>query len=156
MRASQSLRHLLARLAVQQLAAQQQVRVFECRFDVLDAATRVCRDVAVPSGTSPPGDSRRWVRLVGEPDPTGCPADKFGDLAVVPDSATVQHDDALAQGLDVLGLMGGQDHDQRSRDLREYGPQRDALFRIDSGGRLVQDEHRRRPEQGLRQRTRRR
>ena len=114
MRASQSLRHLLARLAVQQLAAQQQVRVFEGRFDVLDATTRVCGDVAVPSGTSPPGDGRRWVRLVGEPDPTGGPADQFDDLAVIPDPATVQHDDALAQGLDILGLVGRQEHDGRS------------------------------------------
>src|SRR6266542_1061194 len=119
---------------------------------MLDAVTRVRGDVAVPSGAGPPGDGRRRVGPVGEPDPTGGLADEFGDLAVVPDPATIQHDDALAQGCDVLGPVGGQDHDRRARELREHGTQRDELFRVDAGGRLVEDQHRRRPEQRVRQR----
>jgi hypothetical protein len=43
-----------------------------------------------------------------------------GDRAVVADPTKVQHDDALAQGRDVLGLVGGRDHDRRTCDLREY------------------------------------
>ena len=109
-------------------------------------------DVAVPSGAGPPGDGRRRVRLIGEPDPAGGPADEFGDLAVVPDPAAVQHHHALAQGRHVLGLVGGQHHDRRTGDLREHGTQRDPLFRVDAGGRLVQDQYRRRSEQCLRQR----
>ena len=58
--------------------------------------------------------------VVGEPDPTGRLADEFGDRAVVPDPTLVQHDDAFAQGRDVLGLVDGKDHDRRTRDLREY------------------------------------
>ena len=48
--------------------------------------------------------------------------------------------------------MRGQHHDRGPRELREHGPQDHPLLRVDPGGRLVQDQHRRRAEQRLRQR----
>ena len=116
---------------------------------MLDAVPDAGGDVAVPAGAGPPGDGRGRVRLVGQPDPAGRLAGQVGDRAVVADLAAVQHDHALAQGRDVLGLVGGQHHDRGARELREHGPQRDPLLRVDAGGRLVQDQHRRRAEQRL-------
>ena len=78
--------------------------------------------------------------------------DQVGDGAVVADPAAVEHDHALASGRDVLGLVGGQHHDRRPRELREHGPQGDPLFRVDSGGRLVEDKDGWRAEQRLGQR----
>ena len=109
-------------------------------------------DVAVAAGAGPPGDGRGRVGLVGEPHPAGGPGDQAGDRAVVADPATLEHDHALAQGCHVLGLVGGEHHDRRARDLREHGPQRHPLLGVDAGGRLVQDQHRRRAEQRLGQR----
>ncbi len=118
----------------------------------LDPVPDAGADVAVAAGAGPPRDLRRRVRLVGEPDPGGGLAGQVGDPAVVADPAAVQYDHALAQGRDVFGLVRGQHHDRRPRDLREHRAQCDPLFRVDAAGRLVQDQHRRRPEQRLRQR----
>ena len=66
--------------------------------------------------------------------------DQVRHRAVEQDPAAVQHDHPLAQGGHVLGLVGRDDHRRRLPGPAEHVAQPAALRRVETGGRLVEDQ----------------
>ena len=75
--------------------------------------------------------------------------DELGDRTVEPDAAGVEHDDAVTQRGDVLGLVGGQEHGPGPRQAGEDAAQGGPLLRVEPGGGLVEDDQQGITHQGL-------
>jgi hypothetical protein len=81
-------------------------------------------------------------------------ARKLGQFAGGPVEAQppgLQRQHAVCQQLDVLGEVSAQHYQATVRDAAQSGPQVDAVLGVDTGGRLVQQQHPRLVDHGLRE-----
>ena len=109
-------------------------------------------DVAEPAAAGAPGvvGGRVVARPPSRPGRSAW-AHQVRHRAVEQDPALVEDHDPLAQGGHVLGLVGGDDHRRRLPGPAEHVAQPTALGRVEPGGRLVEDQQVRAPEQRLSQ-----
>src|SRR6478609_5359878 len=92
--------------------------------------------VAAASGA--PADQGVSPGVVGEPDPAVGSRDEGVDGAVEAHPALGEHDDALAEGGDVLGLVRGEQYGALAAGDREGATQVGPLNGVEPGRRLVQ------------------
>jgi hypothetical protein len=113
------------------------------------APRAVITAMAPPVVAATPGQVGVVVPLLARPHPPGGRVGQFGRGTGELDLSLQQHEDTGADRGDVVGLMGGQ-HDHRiARQLRQQLPEPQPLLRIQSGGRLVEDQQVRGAEQRL-------
>ncbi len=109
-------------------------------------------NVPEPAGAGAPRGQRPGLLDVGDPDLSPGRLDELGHDPVVADPSTVEDDDPVAERGHVLGLVRGEDDRGPLPNGGEHPAQRGPLLRVEAGGRLVEHQQLRCPQQGLGQR----